>query len=244
MSCVKLWLKNISKKKLEILKQFDNVVIYDLRGKSYSQICRAIFRNYYKNDVILVGKTKYELPIPKVRKNFTKNNIHSLLNSVTTATFSFRLKKPIRINNTEIKTYYGDTFKLWSRSHLLKTHMWDVDELFWLTFKTDDVTKVKAWGISLDELDKYPDHCQRLMKAKLSYPIYVYGNSVVDGLSGTMTFGAVFKVVTGVSAGAGVTTGVSALAGGLEISSAGTGINSPGATDGVAVTAPAGVEFG
>lgn len=181
MSCVKLWLKTISKNKLEILKQFDNIVVYDLRGKSYSQICRAIFRNYYKNDVILVGKTKYELPIPKVRKNFTKDNIHNFLNSVTTATFSFRLKKPIRINRTEIKTYYGDTFKLWSKSHLLKTHMWNVDELFWLTFKTDDITKVKAWGIPLDELDKYPDHCQRLMKAKLSYPIYVYGNSVVDG---------------------------------------------------------------
>jgi hypothetical protein len=141
----------------------------------------VIFRNYLKNDVVLVGMTKFELPIPKVRTNFTKDNIGSILHSTSSATFGFKLKKPIKINGSDVKRINGDVYKLWSKSYLLKTDKWDVDELFWLTFKTNDITKVKAWGIPLSELDKYPEHCERLMKAKLSYPIYVYGNSVIDG---------------------------------------------------------------
>ena len=181
MSSVKIWLKTITKSKINILSQFKNIFIYDLRGKNYNEICRAIFRNYYKNDVVLVGKTKYELPIPPVKKNFNKENIINILSSTSTATFSFRLKKPIRVNGVDYRTFNGDTYKLWSKSYLMKQYKWNVDELFWLTFRTDNVLKVKAWGIKLSKLEKYPDHLKRLMKAKLSYPIYVYGNSVIDG---------------------------------------------------------------
>lgn len=181
MSSVKLWLKTLTQNKINILSQFDNIYFYDLRGKSYNEICRAIFRNYYKNDVVLIGKTKYELPIPPVKKNFNKDNIIDILRSTSTATFSFKFKKPIRVDGVNYKTFTGDTYKLWAKSYLMKQYTWDVDELFRLTFRTDNVLKVKAWGIRLNEIENYPEHLERLMKAKLSYPIYVYGDTVIDG---------------------------------------------------------------
>lgn len=181
MSSVKLWLKTLSKRKLQILNEFDNIVIYHLKGKTYNQICRVIFGNYHKNDVVLVGKTKYELPLPKIKTNFNKDNILYILRTTNTSTYSFNLKHPLKFNGGDVKRINGDVYKLWSKSYLLKTDTWDVDELFWLTFKTHDITKVKAWGIPLSELEKHPEHCERLMKAKLSYPVYVYGNSVIDG---------------------------------------------------------------
>jgi hypothetical protein len=171
----------MSKKKMDFLKQFKNIVVYNLNNKSYNQICRVIFSNYFKNDVILVGKTKHILPISTVHRTFNKNDIIYILRSVTTATFSFRFKKPMRIDGKDVYYFVGDTFKLWSKAYLLDIYKWRVDELFKITFKTDDISKVKVWGIYLSDINKYPEHAARLHHAKLSYPIYIYDNIIVDG---------------------------------------------------------------
>jgi hypothetical protein len=181
MSNVKIWIRKITKPKLELLKKYKNIIVYDVTKKTYDQICRIIFKNYFKNDIVLIGSTRHELPIPSVHKKFNSNDINRILRSTTTATFGMHLKKPVKIGGNLITNYTGDTFKLWSKSHLLKIHWESVDQLFMETFKTNDINSIKAWGIRLKDIEKFPEHYKRLLKADLSYPIYMYHNVILDG---------------------------------------------------------------
>jgi|SRR5271154_3371269 len=108
-----------------------------MTNKTIEQISKVIFGNYYSHHVILIGKTKYELPVSKKVYLSSPNmdNVKHYLSSSNTATFGFDKKA----------TY--DTYRLWYECRKLKPITIKTKDVYSLIHGSTPLKELKIWGI-------------------------------------------------------------------------------------------------
>jgi hypothetical protein len=191
--------KNILLKAISLMNDTSNLIVQDIKELNndkdlYKNIGNYIFKQDKYSKLFLLGDTKgLDLPIPitskillkdkniskTCRNKYLKLQYAEMEETDIIHELEGYMKSPLfHIGGFERKNgemFKLDVYKLWFYSHNLNPVKFTVSNVMEYVFGTDDIDIIKdmkMWGkVSLNNINDYPDHVQRLHDADTTYPI-------------------------------------------------------------------------